>query len=226
MIEIIPTCVPKDANDLSDGAKRIRSFTTGIHIDVDDGLFAPHLTWPYTDRGTFARFDLSMVGALNADVHLMVEDPLEIGSAFAREGAKRIMGHVEAFDSVDEAKVALSLWKQNGAQEAGLGMLWQTSLDDIEPLVAACDVVHIMMIETIGTQGIPYNPAAPARIAEFHKRFPDAIISVDGGVSEKNIVDLARAGASRFGVGSAITKAVDPKSAYEKLLKLAESAVE
>lgn len=223
-IEIIPTCVPRDADDLARGADAIRGYANEIHIDIDDGLFAPVVTWPYTEAGVWDTERISTPSGMRSEVHLMVEDPRAIGIAFARAGASRIVAHIEAFAAADEAHGALDAWRGNGAAEAGLGILMTTPFEVIEPVVRACDVVHLMSIASIGTQGIPYEPSAPARIAEFHSRHPEALISVDGGVGESNIADLVRAGARRFGVGSAISKAPDPAAAYVRLKELARSA--
>ena len=226
MIEIIPTYVPRDAADLARGGDMIRSFASAVHVDVDDGVFATPFTWPYSKQGIFESFDLSALAALDIEAHLMVEEPRDLGVAFARAGASRIIGHIEGFADSNEARAALEAWKGAGASEVGLGLLFVTPFEVIEPLVPYCNCVHMMSIATIGTQGIPYNANAPARIAEFHARFPDMTISVDGGVAASNIADLVRAGAMRFGVGSAITKADDPAAAYNKLKVLAENALE
>lgn len=226
MIEIIPTYVPRDAADLAAGAEKIRAFASSIHVDVDDGVFAPHTTWPYTAHGVFGDVDLSALSGLEIEAHLMVEEPRDIGKAFARAGASRIIGHIEGFADQREVYSALDAWRGAGATEVGLGMLLGTPLEVIEPLIPICNVVHLMSIATIGTQGIPYDASAPERIVEFHERFPKTLISVDGGVAESNIADLVRAGATRFGVGAALSKAENPKVAYEKLKQLAESAVE
>lgn len=224
MVEIIPTSVPRDANDLAVDAELIRTFATCIHIDIDDGVFAPHTTWPYHAPGEFDAPDLSAAHDLTIEMHLMVDEPHELGVAFAKAGAMRIIGHVEAFDQADDVLKALQAWKAAGAKEAGLGLLLQTPLDVVAPFVEHCDVVHLMTIATIGTQGIPYEPSAPERVAEFHARFPSTVISVDGGVGKGNIQALAAAGASQFGVGSAIRKSDDPKAAYAELKQLAEAA--
>ena len=226
MVEIIPTCVPTEATDIARTAEAVRSFAHAIHIDVVDGLFAPTYTWPYSGKGVFGAFDLSGAGELVKEVHLMVAEPRAIGIAFAKAGAFRIIGHVEAFSSEDEAHSALAEWKKSGASEVGLGILMNTPLEVLEHHLLIADVVHLMSISSIGTQGIPYNPAAPARIAEFHKKHPETPLSVDGGVSGTNIADLVRAGVSRFGVGSAIAKAADPEKAYHKLISLAEDALQ
>ena len=225
-IEIVPTCVPTEAADVTRGAHAIRAFAHAIHIDVVDGLFAPAYTWPYSEKGVFGAFDLSGAGELLKEVHLMVQEPREIGIAFAKAGASRIIGHVEAFSSEDEAHSTLAEWKKSGASEVGLGILMGTPFEVLEHHLALVDVIHMMSISSIGTQGIPYNPAAPARIFEFHKKHPEILLSVDGGVSASNIADLVRAGVRRFGVGSAIAKARDPEGAYRELKAAAEDALQ
>ena len=224
MIEIIPTCVARDESDVVASAEAIRAYASAIHLDVDDGVFAPVVSWPYDKHGAFKEFELSATAGLFVEVHLMVEEPREIGVHMAHAGADRIIAHIEGFADTTEAHGALEVWRRSGAKEVGLGLLLATPFEVIEPLISACDVVHLMSIATIGTQGIPYDIRAPARIVEFHRRFPDTVISVDGGVSEKNIAELARAGATRFGVGSAISKAPDPKAKYDTLKTLAEDA--
>src|SRR3990167_5121901 len=106
-----------------------------------------------------------------------------------------------------------------------LGILLHTPFEVLEPLIPVCDVIHMMSIATIGKQGIPYEPSAVARIAEFHDDYPDILISVDGGVSKDNIGDLVRAGARRFGICSALIKTPDPASTYKALLALAQKAI-
>ncbi|OGG79614.1 hypothetical protein A3A39_02195 [Candidatus Kaiserbacteria bacterium RIFCSPLOWO2_01_FULL_54_13] len=225
-LEIIPTCVPRSAADLAQSAHAISSFSSSIHIDIVDGIFAPSYTWPYTKNGVFEDFDLSSVSGLSAEIHLMVEEPREIGLQFARAGASRILGHVEAFDSENDAHSALYAWRRSDVREVGLGILMGTPLEVLEHHMLIVDVVHVMTIASIGKQGIPYDKNAPARVAEFHRHHPEVMISVDGGVSASNIEELARAGASRFCVGSAIVKAADPAKEYARLKTLAQKAIE
>ena len=225
LVEIIPTCVPQSAAELKECARTIRAFSSHIHIDIVDGAFAPSYTWPYVEHGVFAEFDLLGAAGLSEEVHLMVEEPHEIGADFARAGAFRVIGHVEAFSNAEETHAALDVWRRSGAREVGLGILMETPLEVLEHHMLMVDVVHMMTIASIGTQGISYDPRAPARISELHARYPEVLISVDGGVSEANIADLVRAGARRFGVGSAIAKAPDPAAQYLRLKSLAESAL-
>ncbi|MBI2613052.1 hypothetical protein HYW59_04600 [Candidatus Kaiserbacteria bacterium] len=224
LIEVIPTCVPRSAEELANYARTISAFSSAIHIDIVDGLFAPLHTWPYTEHGVFGGFDLSGVTGVTAEIHLMVEEPLDIGTRFASAGAHRVIGHVEAFEDEDHAHSALRAWRHSGA-EVGLGVLFDTPLEVLEHHLLTLDVVQMMTIPTIGRQGIPYDESAPSRVGELHARYPELLLSVDGGVSEKNIGELAKAGARRFCAGSAIAKASDPKAAYEKLKGLAEEVL-
>ncbi len=220
-IEIIPTCVPRNAAELAESVRAISAFSPTIHIDIVDGLFAPSHTWPYTERGVFPDFDLSSVSGLTAEIHLMVEEPREIGKRFAHAGAFRVIGHIEAFEDEDHAHGALDAWREEGAREVGLGILMDTPLPLLDHHIFAMDVVQLMTIPAIGRQGIPYDEGAPARVAEMHARHPDILISVDGGVSESNITELARAGAARFCVGSALANASNKEYVYKQLLEAA-----
>ena len=231
-IEIIPdnTC-PTDFSELKRRSELLASFAPHVQLDISDGLFSPVVSWPYqssqwnelkvmAEHGEQLPYSEQMM----YEAHLMVEDPDELGLLLIRMGAKRVMGHVEAFATSDKARKTLDLWRHSSA-EVGLAVLFGTSLEVIKPLVPACDVVLMMSITMIGKQGAQYEPGILDRVAKLHAEYPDALIAVDGGVSEKNIADLVRVGVRRFSVGSAIMKREDPKAAYEELKILAEAAM-
>jgi ribulose-phosphate 3-epimerase len=221
MIEIFPTAVPKDADDLAERAAFVRGFSTNFHIDADDGIFTPLVCWPYVAKGEFADFDLSAAEGLDTEVHLMVQDPREIGRLFARVGARAVFGHVETFLNVEDAKQTLSSWKAEGAREAGLAILFDTPLEILDPFVSLCDFVCFMASAQIGAQGATFDSHIIDKIKLAHEKYPGLQIEVDIGVSENTIGDLVRAGATRFGVGSAISKAPDPATAYAALVSAA-----
>lgn len=232
MIEIIPTnTCPPDLPELALRSEAFASFAPHVQLDVADGLFVPATSWPYApdqlpELEALADTGLPHSDKISYEVHIMAEEPKEIGTYLARAHVERIIGHVEAFADRAEAAEALRVWKRGGAKEVGLALLLDTPLPVVEPLIPLCDVVQIMSIARLGYQGASFEPRVFDRIRELHTLHPDLVIEVDGGVSEKNIQDLVRAGATRFGVGSSISKAADPKSAYEHLKKLAEDAVQ
>lgn len=233
VIEIIPTnTCPPDLAELSRRSELFSSFAPFTQLDVGDGKFVPEASWPYR-KGQEADVQKMLEGSLSLplcdrlfyEIHLMVEEPLEIGKALARAGAKRIIGHIEGFADKREALYALESWKHIDTLEAGFALLLDTPIPVILPVMGECDVVQLMSIASLGYQGAKFEERVILRIEELHAQYPDLAIEVDGGVSEKNIAQLVRAGARRFGVGSAISKADNPRAAYENLKALAESAL-
>lgn len=216
-IEIVPTIVPDTLADVKKVSEQYARFASFFQIDVTDGKFAPNTTW-LPPKGYVLPKEYGY------EVHLMVSEPGAVGQVFAEAGARSLIAHLEALPNAEESERMFAEWKRAGARSIGIAMLFQTPLEKIEPYLSHIDFVLLMTIPRIGVQGIPYEAGAPARIADFHARYQSVPIAVDGGVSEKNIVELTHAGARHFGVGSAISKASDPKAAYVKLLKLAEDA--
>lgn len=218
MKEIIPTIVPGSSDDLALRLNVIRGFARSAHIDAADGIFAPNATWlPQAgDR-------IPGLNALLIEAHLMLAEPLDIGVAFAKAGASRIIAHREAFADIAAIIEAFEAWKMAGAQETGLALKLDTAPESVADIATRCDSVTLMTIAQIGRQGAAFEASSIARVADFHQRYPELVIAVDGGVSESNIVQLAEAGASRFCVGSALASSDDPATVYKRLQALIES---
>lgn len=233
MMEIIPTnTCPPDLPELSRRSESFSKFAATVHLDIADAKFAPTISWPYQD-GEWSELE-SMADRGNAlpyleklayEAHLMIEKPFEIGGLLARAGCMRIVAHVEAFGSADEAKRTFDSWRENGAKEIGIAVLAATPLEALDEYIYLCESVTLMTIATIGAQGIPFDERGYGRVADLHARYPDLVIEVDGGVGKEQIATLARAGASRFSVGSAISKSPDPAQTHRELLELAQKAL-
>lgn len=221
MIEIIPTVVPNTANDVDVFVARCRPFTQTFHVDAADGIFAPNKTWMPA-----ANERLPDRESIFYEAHLMIASPETAGKAFLAAGAKRLIAHAGAFASEEETKRTLDAWKEAGAKEVCLALLIETPLEALDPFIYSCDGVTLMSIATVGTQGIPFDERAYGRVADLHARYPELIIEVDGGVGETQIAALARAGATRFSVGSALAASADPAATYQKLKSIAESAIQ
>ncbi|MEK7156094.1 MAG: hypothetical protein AAB734_04420 [Patescibacteria group bacterium] len=218
MLEIIPTVVPQSLDDILAAKKRYGAFSPVLHIDASDGVFAPNKTWlPLSGE------KLPDSAAFTYEAHLMITNPLSIGVAFARAGAARVIGHIEAFNNAECAQEAFDMWQKAGAQEVGVAVLLQTPLDDLAPYMQLCDFVHMMTIANIGKQGYAFDASSIERVKTVHERYPHITISTDGGESRDVVDDLARAGATRFCIGTALAKAKDPEKTYSQLLKAATS---
>jgi ribulose-phosphate 3-epimerase len=225
VIEIIPTnTCPPDLAELASRSKAFAAYAPVVQLDIGDGNFVPARSWPYGEGQMDGEWGaLTGTPQLQYEVHLMVKEPREVGRRLVRAGASRMLGHLEVFVGEQDAQDALAAWRAAGSREVGLALLLDTPLSALERLADGCDVVQLMSIGKLGYQGAPFEPAIYERIREVRAAHPHLVIEVDGGVSEKNIEELVRAGATRFGVGSAISKAQDPAAAYRHLKSLAEN---
>jgi ribulose-phosphate 3-epimerase len=232
-IEILPTnTCPPDYPELVRRMKAFAAFVPSVHLDISDGKFSPVTSWPYgegqmeeIEKMADRREVLPLAKLSYYEAHLMVQDPLRVGTLLARVGCRRVLAHVEGFGgSGHTVKEAFSAWRAGGAEQVGLALLIDTDLAALEQYASQCDEVLLMSIPTIGKQGAPFDERIFARVTSLRAKFPNLVIGVDGGVTETTVKQLAAAGATRFGVGSAITKTPDPAAAYAHLMQVAVGA--
>jgi ribulose-phosphate 3-epimerase len=230
IIEILPTnTCPPDYPELIRRSKVFAAFSPRIHLDLSDAKFTPVMSWPYgedqwaeLEKMAERREVLPLAKITYYEAHLMVQDPLRVGTFMARVGCRRVLAHLETFSGAHAVKEAFSAWRAGGAEEVGLALLIDTPLRALDEYASQCDEVLLMSIPSLGKQGAPFDERIYDRIKEIHAKYPELVIGIDGGVSENTIGELARAGASRFGVGSAITKTPNPEAAYSHLLSLVQ----
>jgi ribulose-phosphate 3-epimerase len=209
-MEIIPTLVPASFDEIRTAAARY-PFAPVLHIDAGDGSFVPNTTWQPAEGDQLPTSHIW-------EAHLMVSDPVA-GALFAKAGASRIIAHLEAFADRGAIPAAFDAWKAAGAREVGLALKLDTALDPAS--IPPCDVIHLMTIARIGTQGAPFEASSLDRIALIRSQFPQAVIAVDGGINETNIAEVARAGANRFCVGAALASSPEPEAVYKRLVEAA-----
>jgi ribulose-phosphate 3-epimerase len=180
-----------------------------LHIDVMDGHFVPNLT-----IGPVVVEAIRTVTKLPLDCHLMVSRPEDWIEPFAKAGADTITIHAEAATHLDRQ---LRVIRDLGVK-AGVSINPATPLTVIEEVLDLVDLVLVMSVNPgFGGQSfIESTLPKIARLAEL--RGPRSfLIEVDGGVSEKNIALLGRAGADVFVAGSAIFGKPDRKKAIRQL---------
>lgn len=218
--------MPTDAADLVRLVGLFGALTPWVHLDVADGIFAPNPQWPMNSDAHRAELEEYAAGtkalpSASYEVHLMAQDPLTLGEAFARAGAQRVIGHVETFSDTKTVREAFATWKRAGATEVGIALSLDTPLSSIEEIARECDVVQLMSIRAIGFQGQVFEEGILSRLEEFHAEYPETMLSVDGGVSEATVESLVRAGANRLVVGSALVQSDAPTAVYGAILERA-----
>ena len=190
---IIPAILVKTFADFEQQAKKL-SFAPLIQIDVMDGEFVPNKSFD----------EIEKIKELNLnnewELHLMVNHPERIIEQWkALPKCKRIIWHVEA--EVDHLSL-IEKCREMG-KEVGLAISPKTTLMELAAYLDRIETVLVMGVEP-GSSGQSLLPETVVRLKKIHEMNPDLPIEVDGGVNEKNLLVLAKAGATRFAMNSAV----------------------
>jgi len=183
-----------------------------VHFDVMDNHYVPNLTiGPMVCK---ALRDYGITAPI--DVHLMVSPVDRIIGDFAEAGASYITFHPEASDHVDRS---LQLIKNAGCK-AGLVFNPATTLDAASYVMDKIDMLLLMSVNP-GFGGQSFIPSTLSKLAEARELIDsvghDIRLEVDGGISAKNIAEVAAAGADTFVAGSAIFKQPDYRVVIEQM---------
>jgi ribulose-phosphate 3-epimerase len=171
-----------------------------IHVDVMDGHFVPNMT-----LGPLVVEACHRSTKLPLDVHLMIEKPENLIEAFAKAGASRITVHVETCPHLHRTL----------QQIQSLGVKAGVTLNPSTPAVMLKEVfplVNLVLVMTVnpGFGAQAFLPEMLPKIAEIRQILntvnPSAWLEVDGGVSEKTLPALVKAGANAFVAGNAVFK--------------------
>ena len=185
-----------------------------IHFDVMDNHYVPNLT-----IGPMVCKALRKHGVkADIDVHLMVKPVDRMIGDFIEAGASFITFHPEASEHVDRSLQMI----RDGGCKAGLVLNPASSLEHLKYVMDKVDMILLMSVNP-GFGGQSFIPSTLDKLREA-RALIDASgynirLEVDGGVSEKNIAEIARAGADTFVAGSAIFGKDDYKSVIDAMRK-------
>lgn len=233
MSEIIPAILPKDFNDLEEKLGVVAGQVNMVHVDVTDGTLTKDSSWPYVGEQTeFLKIVDEVEGFpfwedVSFEAHLMVRNPEDMFEDWIRAGAERIIVQFEVFKDSEELSETLNNFKKKFGSattfvgvEIGLSVDMNIPLEEIYPHVLEVDFIHFMSIDSIGKQGNEFDSKIFDRIKEFKLKFPETIVSVDGGVNLDNVEELIQAGVNRLIIGSAIFGTENPEEALEEFLEI------
>lgn len=213
--KVIPAIMPEGFDHLKGEMKRFISLVPLVQIDVMDGKFTDSKSWPYKNGidSEFIKIINQEEGFpfwedLNIEVDLMVADPVRAADQWIAAGAARIIVHYESA-APDIVAAVLKSVKEKGIESGlaiGIDTFSETFTTFYDFHKDNIDSVQFMGIDKIGFQGQPFNDKVIENIKKFHENYPQAIISVDGGVNLNSALPLAEAKVSRFVVGSALSQ--------------------
>jgi len=222
MIEILPAILPESFEDLVGHLLRVRGAARLIQIDVIDGAFAPHRTWPYADSVSFENITSQEEGMpfweeFDFEFDVMALHPERDVENLILAGATRIVLHAKSPGILP----ALELLQKSRGGELGIKVGIALELSDevsaLEAFDGLYDYVQVMGIAKVGFQGEAFDERALPLVRALCAAHPSLAIQVDGGVRHANARALVAAGATSLVVGSAVFATEDPEEALETL---------
>lgn len=224
MIEIVPTIIAKDFEEVKDKVRRAEAFFSWAQLDIMDGQFVEKETWHQPE-------DLKELKTrLNLEAHLMIEKPWQTIDAWLATDIKRIIVHWEAFpvgtrpgikvrgrrgaflqQMIDQTK--------NQQKEFGLAINPETSVDVLRHWLDQLNLVLIMTVNP-GRGGQKFMDETIPKIKQLRRIWPQGIISVDGGIKPDSAKQCVAAGVNILSVGSYLWSAPDLRKAAKALREI------
>ena len=169
-----------------------------IHVDVMDGHFVPNMT-----LGPLVVEACRRATKLPLDVHLMIENPDNLLEAFASAGADRLTVHVETCPHLHRTIQHI----QSLGVKAGVTLNPGTPAVMLKEIYAYVDLILVMTVNP-GFGGQSFITEMLGKIAEIRadldRSGSKAWLEVDGGVSEKTLAAMKKAGANAFVAGNSV----------------------
>lgn len=212
---IAPSVLAADFANLQRDIEMINnSKADWFHIDIMDGVFVPNISFgmPVLDA-------ISKHAQKTIDVHLMIVNPDRYIKTFADLGSNFLTVHYEACTHLHRTLQAI---KAEG-MKAGVALNPHTNVNLLADLINDIDMVCLMSVNPgFGGQSFIDNTYKKIKdLKELIKRNnASTLIEIDGGVTNKNAVQLVEAGADVLVAGNYIFKSENPTETINNLKML------
>jgi len=218
-IKISPSLLAADLSCLGDEITRAaEGGCDAFHLDIMDWHFVPNLSYGPSFVKT-----VRQLTDLPLDVHLMVDNPLDMIGPFAEAGSDYITIHQEVTEDIPRAIEAI----RNLGVRPGLTVRPDTPVERLLGHLASIDLLLVMSVYP-GFGGQAFIEESYGRIATVaraaSKTNPELIISVDGGVNFDNAPKLVEAGVNYLVAGTTVFKDHRAEENVRLLRRVAENA--
>ncbi len=214
-ILIAPSVLAADFANLQRDIEMINnSEADWFHIDIMDGVFVPNISF-----GMPVLEAISKHAKKTIDVHLMIVDPDRYIKTFADLGSNILTVHYEVCTHLHRTLQAI---KAEG-MKAGVALNPHTNVNLLEDVINDIDMVCLMSVNPgFGGQSFIENTYKKIKeLKEIIKRNnASTIIEIDGGVTNKNAVQLVEAGADVLVAGNYVFKAENSTATISDLKKI------
>lgn len=212
---IAPSVLAADFANLQRDIEMINSSEADwFHIDIMDGVFVPNISFGMPVLEAITKYTTKTI-----DVHLMIVDPDRYIKTFAALGSNILTVHYEACTHLHRTLQAI---KAEG-MKAGVALNPHTNVDLLEDVINDIDMVCIMSVNPgFGGQSFIENTYDKVRKlkALIERKNASTIIEIDGGVTNKNALQLVEAGADVLVAGNYVFKAENPTQTISDLKKM------
>ena len=212
---IAPSVLSADFANLQRDIEMINSSEADwFHVDIMDGVFVPNISFGMPVLEAITRHAKKTI-----DVHLMIVNPDQYIKTFAQLGANNLTVHYEACTHLHRTLQAI---KAEG-MKAGVALNPHTNVNLLEDIINDIDLVCIMSVNPgFGGQSFIENTYTKVKQLKeiITRKSASTLIEIDGGVSDKNAVQLIKAGADVLVAGNYVFRAENPVNTISELKNL------
>ena len=211
-LRVTPSLLSADFSRLAEQIRTVeQAGADGLHLDVMDGHYVPNLTF-----GAVVIEAVRGCTDLPLDAHLMISNPMEMASVYARAGADAIAVHPETVPHLHKTLTQLSAL----GVRVGLALNPLTPIAPLHDAITLADYAIVMSVNP-GWSGQAYIRGSMDRVRRLRQLadrvHPGFGIVVDGGMNPSRVPAARAAGANTLVAGSAIFGAPDPADAVRAM---------
>ncbi len=206
MIQVIPTIIAKDFQELEEKIKKVEAYVKWVQLDVMDGQFVENSTW--NKPADLKNLETN----LNLEAHLMIQNPEENIDDWIASGVKRIIIH---FESTNQAKEVIERIKKAGLA-VGLAINPETLIEVVDDFIDQLDLILVMTVQP-GRGGQKFLEETLVKIKDLRTKYKNVNIEVDGGINPETAPQVIQAGANLLASGSAVFKNDNIEETIKKL---------
>ncbi|HOE74674.1 MAG TPA: hypothetical protein PLC05_00360 [bacterium] len=200
-MKIIPTILAYTEDEFAQQLNLISDLSAELQIDiVSNGFGTPTVNLNKVDLP----YEKDII------LHIMTKNNDEI-MYYENFSHRRIILQAEVGDKLNEII-------DDNKEKWGLAMSPETPVESVLPYINKVSELLILTVEP-GRQGRQFQENNLFKIDDVRRINYHITVSVDGGVNEKNIAKVARAGADVAYIGSALTTSKNPRQTYDNLCK-------
>lgn len=200
---IIPAIIAKSQDEFEKNINKVKDFVELIQLDFMDGKFVPNSS---------IDFDFEIPKSDCAyEAHLMITDPIK----WTDDNHTKVDMILAHFESLKNPSEVIEFVKSKN-KKVGFVLNPETPVSAIESFLDNLDQVLIMTVNP-GFYGSSFLPEILDKISELRKLKPNLDIEVDGGITDKTIRLVEKAGANMFVSGSYIVKSENVEQAITNL---------